>query len=263
MNFFKKIKSFFRRKKRTKKVPALKKAVRQNTKHNTHLQEPIKSKDQAKIEHSHKPAKKTGKKYKKNKRKQPTRSSTDPIHKHTVNLPSQIKIVITGSVGAGKTTAIHAVSEKPPITTETVPTDEVKGIKNTTTTSMDYGSYTNSGSKIHVYGTPGQQRFSFMSAVLTKGACGLIILITNNQTNPLEDLDHYLNNNKEFLSKKPAVVGITHLDVNSSHDISIYTNFMEKQGISWPVIPIDARKNTDVHKLIDHINQVAFSPKFH
>jgi signal recognition particle receptor subunit beta len=260
MNFLKKIKSFFRKKKQPKKVPTLKKAVKQNTKHNPHPQEPIKSKDRAKIEQSHKPTKKTGKK---NKRKQQTRSSTDPIHKHAANLPAQIKVVITGSVGAGKTTAIHAVSEKPPITTETAPSDTVKEIKNTTTTSMDYGSYTNSDSKIHVYGTPGQQRFSFMSAVLTKGACGLIILITNNQDKPLEDLDHYLTNNKEFLSKKPAVVGITHLDVNSSHDISIYSDFMEKQGINWPVIPVDARKSADVLNLINHVTQAAFSPKFH
>ncbi len=258
MNFFKKIRSFFRKKQRTDKVPAIKKTV----KHTPPQESGTKSQDRVKMDHSHKATKKTGE-HKKNKNKQSTRASTDPIHRHAVNLPSQIKVVITGSVGAGKTTAIHAVSEKPPITTETAPTDGVKNIKDTTTTSMDYGSYTQSSSKVHVYGTPGQKRFSFMSAVLTKGACGLIILITNNQDDPLKDLDHYLKNNKEFLSKKPAVVGITHLDVNSTHDISIYSEFMNKQGINWPVVPIDARKSADVLNIIDHITQASFTPKFH
>lgn len=168
---------------------------------------------------------------------------------------SAIKIVITGSVGAGKTTSIIAVSEKPPVLTERVMTDDQKGLKSTTTTSMDYGSYTHLGRKIHIYGTPGQQRFSFMSDLLTIGAKGLVILISNNQKDPLDDLNHYLQNNKQFLSNNPAVVGIAHLDKNDKEDVSLYTRFMEKHGIKWPVIPVDTRKKDDIVGLIDTLIQ--------
>lgn len=178
----------------------------------------------------------------------------------SLELPAQIKIVITGSVGAGKTTAIFSVSDKEPVTTESPPTDDVKNLKKSTTTSMDYGSFKKFDSKVHVYGTPGQKRFSFMSEVLTKGAGGLIILISNNQDDPLTELEYYLDNNAEFLTKNPAVIGITHLDVNSEH-MSIYSGYMKKKKLSWPVIPIDARKKADVFELIDQVIQAKFGYK--
>ena len=168
---------------------------------------------------------------------------------------STIKIVITGSVGAGKTTSIMAVSEKAPILTEKLITDDLKELKNTTTTSMDYGSYTHLGKKVHVYGTPGQKRFNFMSNLLTKGAKGLIILISNNQKDPLDDLHYYLQNNEQFLSNNPAVVGIAHLGESDKQDVSIYTRFMEKHDIKWPVIPVDTRKKDDMLSLIDTLIQ--------
>lgn len=254
MNFFKKIKSFFRRKKKTDKVPSKKKIAKQNTRKIT------KSEDQI---NAGKLSKKTPKKHKVKKAKQPRQGSTAPIDKVTVNIPSTIKVVITGSVGAGKTTAIHAISDTAPITTESAPSDNVKELKDSTTTAMDYGSYKKSGKKVNVYGTPGQKRFSFMSDVLTIGACGLIIMITDNQDEPLEDLDHYLKNNQKFLANNPAIIGITHLDMNSQHDISIYTDFMQKQSTAWPVVAIDARKKSDVFNLIDQLTQAAFSLKFH
>lgn len=181
----------------------------------------------------------------------------DPAPEISLELPAQIKIVITGSVGAGKTTAIFSVSDKEPVTTESPPTDDVKKLKNSTTTSMDYGSYKKLDSKVHVYGTPGQKRFSFMSEVLTKGAGGLIILISNNQEDPVTELEYYLNNNAEFLTKNPAVIGITHLDENDEH-MSIYSDFMKKSKLKWPVIPVDARKKTDVFGLIDKVIQAKF-----
>ncbi len=190
---------------------------------------------------------------------QPTASISNNNYK--VRIPSQVKLVITGSVGAGKTTAIGALSDKEPISTEAKPTDEVSLLKATTTTSLDYGTYNHSlKSKIHLYGTPGQKRFSFMGAILTEGASGLIILINNNQEEPLIDLKFYLTHNKEFLQSNHAVIGITHFDVNKTHGISEYTNFIGKFGMRWPVVPIDARESSDVLKLVDMIINATFLP---
>ncbi len=168
--------------------------------------------------------------------------------------------MITGSVGAGKTTAIFSISDVDPITTESPPTDDVKKLKSSTTTSMDYGSFTKFGSKVHVYGTPGQKRFSFMSEVLTKGAGGLIILISNNQDDPVDELEYYLDNNKDFLTKNPAVIGITHMD-ESTKNISIYTDYIKKKQLNWPIIPIDARNADDVLGLIDQVIDAKFGGK--
>lgn len=192
-----------------------------------------------------------------------THSFTSSIYVNNINLPDKIKLVFTGSVGAGKTTAISSVSEKEIISTEAKPTDSVKEIKSTTTTSMDYGSFLHhSGSSINVFGTPGQRRFSFMSEILTEGADGLIILINNNQEDPLEDLDHYLQNNEKLLSKHQAVIAITHYDTNNTHNISTYTDYIAEKGMKWPVIAIDARKKSDVLHLIERLIDAEFSPKF-
>lgn len=71
------------------------------------------------------------------------------------------KIIFTGPMGAGKTTAIAAISEIPPISTEVRCTDEAQALKETTTVAMDYGYFTlEDSSRIHLYGTPGQERFN-------------------------------------------------------------------------------------------------------
>ena len=93
---------------------------------------------------------------------------------------TEFKIIFSGPVGAGKTTAIAAVSDIPPVTTETQPTDETKDLKATTTIAMDYGVLRLDGDeRLHLYGTPGQSRFSFMRDILAEGAIGVILLVTN------------------------------------------------------------------------------------
>jgi signal recognition particle receptor subunit beta len=168
-----------------------------------------------------------------------------------------IKLVFTGSVGAGKTTAISAISEVPPILTEAKPTDDVGFRKNSTTVAMDYGELTlDGGMKLNLYGTPGQRRFDFMCHILTKGALGLIVLVNNSLPNPLEELDYYLNLNADFLKRQPAVIGVTHLDVAATPDISEYYQCLSERGESWPVLRADARRPGDVVLLIDALLSV-------
>jgi len=52
---------------------------------------------------------------------------------------SQYKIIFTGPVGAGKTTAINSISDSPPIKTDAAASDMTKSRKAATTVAMDYG----------------------------------------------------------------------------------------------------------------------------
>lgn len=71
------------------------------------------------------------------------------------------KIIFSGTVGAGKSTAINALSDILPVSTEALASDEIAGIKKTTTVAMDYGVLNlPDGEKVMLYGTPGQERFS-------------------------------------------------------------------------------------------------------
>lgn len=163
------------------------------------------------------------------------------------------KFVFTGCVGAGKTTAIKAISEVDPISTEAKPTEQsVVKRKSSTTVAMDYGELTlEDGEKLFLYGTPGQRRFDFMCHILTQGALGLIILIDNSHENPMEELDYFLNLNAAFLQKSAAVIGITHYDLTTQPTIDDYYQALEERGDPWPVIHIDAREKNDVIVLLN------------
>ncbi|HHC73510.1 MAG TPA: GTP-binding protein, partial [Thiothrix sp.] len=72
------------------------------------------------------------------------------------------KFIFTGPVGAGKTTAIQALTEDGILDTD-VKTSDATGLrKETTTVAMDFAVVQLSNKElVHVYGTPGQERFDF------------------------------------------------------------------------------------------------------
>ncbi|MDD5272561.1 MAG: ATP/GTP-binding protein [Methylovulum sp.] len=166
---------------------------------------------------------------------------------------NRIKIVFTGCVGAGKSTAITTISEKSVISTEVKPSEaSVIKRKPTTTVAMDYGELTlEGGDKLHLYGTPGQRRFEFMTDLLTKGALGLIVLIDNTHEDPLDELDYYLNLNHSFLLQRPAVIGVTHYDQTIQPSIDDYYDALAERGDPWPVVRADARSLADVKLLLN------------
>ena len=52
---------------------------------------------------------------------------------------AELKFVITGTAGVGKTTAIAAISDVPPLCTDADTTDELAQIKDATTVAFDFG----------------------------------------------------------------------------------------------------------------------------
>lgn len=173
---------------------------------------------------------------------------------------SEIKLVFTGSAGAGKTTAISTISEIPVINTDVRSNDFTTHIihqnkeatrKETITVAMDYGELTlDDGQKLRIYGTPGQQRFDYMWKILIKGALGLIILVDNAGSDPIGDLARYLDNFREFIKETSAVVGVTRMDIASEPDLQVYYDYMQSQGILLPIYSIDARSRESVVMLI-------------
>ena len=107
---------------------------------------------------------------------------------------NQHKIIFTGLVGAGKTTAIASISDAPPVSTDELATDTTRHRKPNTTVALDYGIMNLDGNeRIHLYGTPGQERFNFMWDILSEGGIGLVLLVNNARPDPFKDMHFFLN----------------------------------------------------------------------
>ena len=164
------------------------------------------------------------------------------------------KIIFTGPVGAGKTTLIKAFSDDAPILTEVRPSDDVANMKDQTTVAMDYGSVVlDEETKVHMYGTPGQQRFDFMWEILSKGSMGLAILINAAAPDPTADLRFYLNAFKGLIVDEniPLVIGINRVDKsNPNHPIEDFQEVADEFRQDIPVLMVDVRESRDVRRLV-------------
>ena len=161
------------------------------------------------------------------------------------------KILFSGTTGAGKTTAIGAVSEIPPLSTDVRNTD--LGIsKEMTTVGLDYGEITlDGGDKLRLYGTPGQKRFDFMWKFLSKGALGLIILIDNRQPDPLADLDMYLEGFRQLIADTACVVAVGRLETHPTPDLEQFSAHLASRGILCPVLDVDVRDAPQVVQMLE------------
>jgi len=161
------------------------------------------------------------------------------------------KIVLTGVTGAGKTTAIGAVSEIDPVNTDVRNTDAAVA-KPFTTVGLDYGEIRlDGGQRLRLYGTPGQARFEFMWRIVSQGALGLIILVDNSQDAPMEALETYLDGFSDLIERTACVVGIGRQATHPEPGLDDYANRLAERGVLCPVVPVDVRERADVLMLLD------------
>jgi signal recognition particle receptor subunit beta len=163
---------------------------------------------------------------------------------------SVYKIIFTGPVGAGKTTAIASISDIEPFQTEELASDDTKKMKANTTVAMDYGLMKlDDGERIHLYGTPGQERFDFMWEILTEGGIGLILLINNTNPDPFKDLEFYLNSFREFIRETGLAIGVTRMHESPKPNLDDYAKVLANHNLHCPVFEVDARNAEDVIRL--------------
>jgi len=161
------------------------------------------------------------------------------------------KIIFTGPVGAGKTTAITSLSDEPAVTTDEQASDMTQQRKQTTTVAMDYGVMNLGGDeRIHLYGTPGQERFNFMWDILVEGGIGLILLLDNTRSNPFQDLQFFLDAFNDFIENNKVIIGITFMDVQPSPSLQNYHQKLAELKCKVPVFEVDSREQEDVATLV-------------
>lgn len=174
---------------------------------------------------------------------------------------SKYKIIFAGPVGSGKTTAITSISETPPISTNESASDMTAIRKAETTVAMDYGILNlENGDILHLYGTPGQQRFDFMWEILAEGALGLVLLIDNRRENPFGDLSFYLKSFAKLVNETGVVIGVTGMDIKNTPTLKSYHEALAKlsgddeqliKHRNIPIFEVDARKKRDISIMLE------------
>lgn len=128
-----------------------------------------------------------------------------------------VKVLVTGPFSAGKTTIISAISEIPVVNTEAAVSDATRAVKANTTVTMDFGKLTVEGGGVHaellMFGTPGQDRFSFMWDVLAKGMDGYIVMVDLSRRESIDEAKDILRYFRET-SAAPFVVGANRAEAN-------------------------------------------------
>jgi len=167
-----------------------------------------------------------------------------------MNTSQQLKIVFTGPMGAGKTTAIRAISDAAPVSTEVGNSDQAMFAKESTTIALDYGELTlEDGNCVRLYGTPGQARFSFMWEIIGLGALGVILLIDGSSDHAHLDLKAFIEAFQRNTPDQPFVIGVGRLKSNG--DLERYFSLLESVELVAPVFAVDVRQRGDVLLLIE------------
>jgi len=165
---------------------------------------------------------------------------------------SEIKLLFAGPMGAGKTTAIRAISQIEPIHTEVANTDFSESGKAETTVALDYGELVlDNGHTLRLYGSPGQRRFEFMWPLLAEGALGVVVLLDNSRPDPLDDLQVFLDAFARQIGAGRVVVAVGRLDTHPQPGLDDYVEAIAARGEFLPVLDVDVRRRADVTGLLD------------
>lgn len=170
----------------------------------------------------------------------------------TAPTPMQIrKVLVAGSVGVGKTTAVAAASSTPILTTEVAPTDATRLKKDSTTVAMDFSVvWLDDTLKVHLYGTPGQERFDFMWDVLAEGTAGVILLADDSSPDVFKEMQAYLDAFEHLIKKRRMVLGVTRIENDNDNALQPYRDFFKEKDMRIPVLEADARSRHDIIVLI-------------
>ena len=172
-----------------------------------------------------------------------------------------MRLVVTGTVGAGKSTFIRSVSEIEVVDTDRQATDETALLKRKTTVALDFGRLQFCRDMVlHLYGTPGQTRFDFMWDILIRKAHAYILLVAAHRPSEFR----YARRIITFMNQRmqiPMIIGLTHMDCPgawSEENLALALGYIDKNSRP-PILTVDATQTASVAQaviaLVQHFMQ--------
>lgn len=160
-----------------------------------------------------------------------------------------VKVVITGPFNAGKTTFIKTVSEITVLSTERQVSDVSKEGHGETTVAMDFGRISISDEVVlYLFGTPGQERFSFMWETLSEGMLGFVLLVDATSGESVRDAKSMI----EFFTKMSDVPFVVAANKVLPSDGDALTDLRNQLALTdgAALLPVDARDKDSVKEVL-------------
>lgn len=160
-----------------------------------------------------------------------------------------VKVVVTGPFNAGKTTFIRSVSEITVLSTERHVSDVSGEGAGETTVAMDFGRITVSEDVVlYLFGTPGQERFSFMWETLSEGMLGFVLLVDASDNDSFADATSMIRFFRG-MSDVPFVVAANKVAADDTDTIRQLRSRLELED-EIPLLPVDAREKDSVKAVL-------------
>ncbi|WP_076999774.1 ATP/GTP-binding protein [Variovorax sp. KK3] len=152
------------------------------------------------------------------------------------------RIVLFGPMGIGKTTAIRSLCGDALSSCEVPNLAATMEAKPTTTVGAEFGvvRLPSSDEELHVYGSPGQDRFGFLRRWLLGFAAGVLVLVDVREP---DALGHAMSivTQAAALDPSPAVAVLAARAVDRSQLEQFSRTLAEQAGMAVPVLEIDVR----------------------
>jgi signal recognition particle receptor subunit beta len=141
--------------------------------------------------------------------------------------PTAFKVVVAGPFAAGKTTFVRGVAEGDGVDTETHVSDgsaDRDGRKELTTVGLDFGALDvpspdgRGAVRVALFGTPGQQRFSFMWRILSEGMRAFVVLVDASRQHSRDQARDILRAFRAIAPEAPFVVAVNRWDETDDVD---------------------------------------------
>lgn len=163
-----------------------------------------------------------------------------------------MRIVVTGTVGSGKSTFVRAFSQTTVVDTERKATDDTALMKRKTTVAFDFGTrMLGRDIELQVYGTPGQSRFDFMWDLLIRRAHAYILLVAANRSSSFNDAREIMT----FMNQRvqiPMIIGLTCMDLPGAlgHEHVLFGLGFMNDKVRPPIVTVNPNDRTSVFETL-------------